>query len=84
MYIANLLSRTFNNDSQNSTSSKIEHFYIFYQDLENINFTDYLSFSEKNILRLQKETSKDFLLISLKDIVLSGWPDNLRDVSNEI
>ena len=47
MYIANLLSRTFNNDAQNSTNSKIEHFYIFYQDLENITFTDYLSFSKK-------------------------------------
>ena len=40
MYIADLLSRAFNNDSQNSTNSKVEHFHIFYQDLENINLTD--------------------------------------------
>ena len=84
MYIADLLSRTFNNNSQNSTNSKVEHFHIFYQDLGNINFTDYLNLSDKNILRLQKETPKDFLLNSLKDIVLSGWPDNLRDVPNDI
>ena len=80
MYIADLLSRTFNTDSQNSTYSKVEHFRIFYQDLENINFTDYLNFNDKNILRLQKEKSKDCLLNSLKDTVLSEWPDNLREV----
>ena len=40
MYIADLLSRAFNNDSQNSTNSKVEHFHIFYEDLENINLTD--------------------------------------------
>ena len=68
MYITNLLSLTFNNGSQNLTNSKVEHFHIFYQNLENINFTDYLNFSNKNILRLQKETSKDFLLNLLKDI----------------
>ena len=84
MYIADLLSRTFNNDSQNSTSSKVEHFHVFCQDLENINFTDYLNFSDKNILRLQKKTSKDFLLNSLKDILHSGWPHNLRDVPNDM
>ena len=50
IYIADLLSRTFNNDSQNSTNSNVEHFHISYQDLENINFTDYLNFSDKNIL----------------------------------
>ena len=50
MYIADLLPRTFNNDLQNSTNSNVEHFHIFYQDLENINFTDYLNFSDKNIL----------------------------------
>ena len=50
MYITDLLSRTFNNDSQNSTSSKVEHFHVFCQDLENINFTDYLNFSDKNTL----------------------------------
>ena len=61
MCIADLLSRTFNNDSQRSASSKVEHFNIFYQDLENINFTDYLNFRDKNILQLQKETSKDCL-----------------------
>ena len=48
MYIADLLSRTFNNDWQNSTNSNVEHFHIFYQDLENISFTDYLNFSNKN------------------------------------
>ena len=84
MYIADLLSRTFNNDSQNSTSSKAEHFHVFCQELENINFTDYLNFSDKNILRFQKKTSKDFLLNSLKDILHSGWPDNLRDVPNDM
>ena len=68
MYIANLLSLTFNNGSQNLTNSKVEYFHIFYQNLENINFTDYLNFSNKNILRLQKETSKDFLLNLLEDI----------------
>ena len=61
MYIADLLSRTFN-DSQNSTNSKVEHFHIFYQDLENINLTDQLNFSDTNILQLQKKTSKEFLL----------------------
>ena len=55
MYIADLLSRTFN-DSQNLTNSKVENFHIFYWDLENINVTDYLNFSDKNILRLKKET----------------------------
>ena len=50
IYIADLLSRTFNNDSQNSTNSNVEHFHISYKDLENINFTDYLNFSDKNIL----------------------------------
>ena len=50
MYTADLLSRTFNNDSKNFTNSKLEHFHIFYQDLQNINFTDYLNFSDKNIL----------------------------------
>ena len=84
MYIADLFSRAFNNHLQNSTNSKVEHFHIFYQELENINFTDYLNFSDKNILRLQKKTSKDCLLNSLKDIVLSGWPDNLRDMLNDI
>ena len=39
MYIADLLSRIFNNDSPNSTNSNVEHFHIFSQDLENINFT---------------------------------------------
>ena len=68
MYIANLLSLTFNNGSQNLTNSKVEYFHVFYQNLENINFTDYLNFSNKNILRLQKETSKDFLLNLLEDI----------------
>ena len=68
MYIANLLSLTFNNGSQNLTNSKVEYFHIFYQNLENINFTDHLNFSNKNILRLQKETSKDFLLNLLEDI----------------
>ena len=67
MYIANLLSLTFNNGSQNLTNSKVEYFHIFYQNLENINFTDHLNFSNKNILRLQKETSKDFLLNLLED-----------------
>ena len=80
MYIADLLPRTFNNDLQNLTNSNIEHFHIFYQDLENINFTDYLNFSDKN----EKETSKDLLLNLLKDIVLSGWPDNLQDEPNNI
>ena len=32
MYIADLLSRIFNNDSLNSTDSNVEHFHIFYQD----------------------------------------------------
>ena len=84
MYTANLLSRTFNNDSKHFTNSKLEHFHIFCQDLENINFTDYLKFSDKNILRFQKETSKEFLSNSLKDILLSGWPGNHRDVPNDI
>ena len=58
-------------------NSKIEYFHV--------NFTGDLNFSDNfNILRLQMETSKDFLLNSLKDIVLSGWPDNVRDVPNNI
>ena len=50
MCIADLLSRTFNNDLQNSTNSKFEYFHIFCEDLENINVTDYLNFCSKNIL----------------------------------
>ena len=84
MYKVDLLSRTLNNDLQNSTNSKVEHFHIFYQGLKNNNFTDYLNFSNKDILQLQKEMFKDFLLNSLKDIVYSGWPDKLRDVPNDI
>ena len=34
MYIADLLSRIFINDLQNSTNLKVEHFHIFYQDLK--------------------------------------------------
>ena len=65
MYIADLLSRTFNNNSQNSTNSKVEHFHIFNQDLENVNFTDYLNFSDQNIIR-HSRTFYDFKRKRLK------------------
>jgi len=77
MYIVDLRTATSKGEVKDE-----KYFDIFYNDLENTNFTEYLTFNDARILQIQRETMNDSVLISLKNIVISGCPENIQKTNS--
>ncbi|XP_041461547.1 uncharacterized protein K02A2.6-like [Lytechinus variegatus] len=72
MYIADWLSRAFLPTTEGRDK--------IYQEIEQINQTEYVRISDATSIQLQKETLRDPALQTLTSVVMNGWPETKDDV----
>ena len=82
MYISDMLSRIILPQKQDVQK---ENYEVFYSTLEEVNMADYApKFTSSTIQEIQRETSLDIQLQTLKTTVLSGWPETRSECSPQI
>ncbi len=79
MYIADWLSRMMMSQKPAYQIFAVQEDKI-YQEIESINQLDYIRVTDTTGQQLQQETQKDPVLLTLKTMVLSGWPDDRNEV----
>ena len=76
MYIADLLSRA----SLPNTDTAKTDFDIFSTELESINLAEYLRISDTRLHQIQRLTASDSQLQTLRETIITGWP-NAKDLA---
>lgn len=71
MYVADTLSRLTKNDNVYEVYSCEE-----IKELADLNPLEFMKISDKTIINLQEETSKDTELCELLDVITKGWPED--------
>ena len=74
MFIADTLSRAFL-DNENETECA---------DLENTDVVNHINISVDRLKDIRDETAKDSVLQTLEEVIVSGWPNNIKHVKHEI
>ena len=82
MFISDFLSRL---DLPYEQDTESKRYNVFYQQIEEINYTDYTTkFTDATLAQIQKATEMDTQLQSLKTTVLLGWPNDKHEIPTAV
>ena len=84
MYMADTLSRAFNPEV-GEHEMPAENIFLTEseKEVEEINMIDYMAVSETRLNELQKATADDKDMCRLRQMILTGWPEDKADVPEE-
>ena len=71
MYLADTLSRAYLTETHTCVISKA---------LENVDHTTSLTITKERLLQIQYASADDPVLVELRQVVMSGWPDRRAEV----
>ena len=83
MYMADTLSRAFNPEVGEHEMPAENIFLTVEKEVKEINMIDYVAVSETRLNELQKATADDKDMCRLRQMILTGWPEDMAEVPEE-